>query len=243
MAKQTRQITIEQAIAFVTSRSAAAFTGDVAYRQRPRPDSIATIFDALKRELIRATGSVDADPERPILAGEWANYVLEVESRRQFGAMRAGGGPHWYIRIRSTRCFQASALKDHSCRSNSFVHNALSPTGVSPGFHRVISGVRMIEREVRRLRVRRPPNRTAKSKLVETINGLAEAARQNGQQLTKQKLVNELNRKLGCSFTTRSRPFCAALKSSEWSGARGRPPSPRSDYSKKLGVASKKNDA
>lgn len=207
MAKQARQVTIEQAVAFLASRDPSIFQGDSAYRKKPAADSLAVLRDALIQRRITATGSVDTAAERAIAPGEWANYVFEPSARRQAGLTRCGGGPHWFVKVRSTKSFRAQALNDHSYPSATLVPAAESPAG-SSGFYRTIVGIRLLERDVSRLAAALPRQSRATSRTEKEFQRLidSEIKKSPKQPLTKSQLVAALTR-AGHVTTVRSKAF------------------------------------
>jgi hypothetical protein len=101
---------------------------------------------ALRNGTLRAYGSIDAAPIRPIPVEAWTEFVLITSNI----SPTADGGVTYDILGRSIRSYRAHAVRDHGFPSGELVPSAISPEG-EPGYHRMVLNAFVKQSDVREL--------------------------------------------------------------------------------------------
>ena len=113
--------------------------------------SVEKLEAALRSATISATGCVDGGERRIISAIEWDDYRILLERSFFLNNDFFGGPPTIIVEVISRRSFPARSLKDHSAPSGIMLPCADSSSG-EPGYHRVITDVRIPREQVERVR-------------------------------------------------------------------------------------------
>jgi hypothetical protein len=135
---------LEQAAVWIKTPGGVTESG---IHRRIALSSLQELYKALNAGTITASGCVDGGERRDISPGEWNDYRLKLKHTAFAGHYFTGTAGTPIITVLSIRSFPAAALKYHGYPSGVRLPSASARDG-EPGYHRVITDVRLPRQQV-----------------------------------------------------------------------------------------------